>query len=477
VEEENAAAVDWGDVQRLFSGRRFQLALETIDYAVYLLDPGGVIRGWTHGAERVLGYPAAEVIGRHFALFYQEAEAEAGQPARELARALERDRLEDEGWRIRKDGSRFWASVTITALRNDAGELRGFVKVTRDRTEHKHQDDRLRAVLEIAQATLAGRGEQAVLELIVRRARTLVDADVAAIAVDDPAGGGLVVRVADGPAAATVEGARFPQGGAPAGLGDALTVPLASGDRRLGALVVGSRPGGRPMAASEATLIELYAAQAAVAVDYRRTRDELQRLAIVQDRERIGRELHDGAIQSLFAVGMGLQGMALLTPDAALRDRLDDAVTQIDEVIRDLRGYIFGLRPGAMADRQLSLSLEELAHQLEERYGVACAVDVVPAVAARLAGRAAEVLQVAREVLANVGRHAAAATCRLSLRAEAGQAVLRVEDDGRGFVPEAVRGRGWGLRNLAERAEALGGSLEVTSVPGEGTAVTLRVPL
>jgi PAS domain S-box-containing protein len=474
---DESKTVDWGDVQRLFSGRRFQLALESIDYAVYLLDPAGLIRGWTHGAERVLGYSQDEVDGRHFSIFYSPAEAAAGQPARELALATEHDRHEDEGWRIRKDGSRFWAAVTITALRDDAGELIGFVKVTRDRTEHKLRDDRLRAVLEVAQATLAGRDEAALLRLIVRRARELVDADLAAIADDDLAGGGLTVRLADGPDAAAVEGAHFPEGGAPAGLGEVLSVPLASGDRRLGALLVGTRPGGRHLTDTEAELIELFAAQAAVAMDYRRARDEVQRLAIVQDRERIGRELHDGAIQSLFAVGMGLQGVALLTPDAALRDRLDDAVTQIDEVIRDLRSYIFGLRPGAVADRQLSITLHELGRQLEEQHGVACAVEVHPATAARLAGRAADVQQVAREALANVGRHAAAATCRLSLRLEAGQAVLRIEDDGRGFVPESAGGRGWGLRNLAERAEALGGSLEITSVPGDGATVTLRVPL
>lgn len=475
--EENTAAIDWGDVQRLFTGRRFQLALESIDFAVYLLDPEGVIRGWTRGAERLLGYASDEVIGRHFSIFYPANEAEGGHPARELALAAERERHEDAGWRIRKDGSRFWASVTISAVRSDAGDLRGYMKVTRDRTEHKQHDARLQAVLEIAQATLAGRDEEALLRLIVRRAQELVDADLAAIAVDDPPGGGLVVRLAEGPWAGAVEGARFSDGGAPAGLGDVLNVPLVSGDRRLGALLVASRPGGRPLTESEASLIELYATQAAVAMDYRRARDDVQRLAIVQDRERIGRELHDGAIQSLFAVGMGLQGLALLTPDDVLRDRLDEAVTQIDEVIRDLRSYIFGLRPGAMADRQLSLALQGLAQQQEERHGVACAFEVDPAIAARLSGRAADIVQVAREALANVGRHAAAATCRLSLRAESGQAVLRIEDDGRGFVPEAARGTGWGLRNLEERAAALGGTLEVTSVPGEGTTVTLLLPL
>lgn len=104
-------------------------------------------------------------------------------------------------------------------------------------------------------------------------------------------------------------------------------------------------------------------------------------------------------------------------------------------------------------------------------------MDVDPALAVRLAEHATDVVQVAREALSNVGRHAHAATCRLSLRSETGGAVLAIEDDGRGFVPEERRDRGWGLRNLDERAHRMGGSLEISSVPGEGTTVRLHVPL
>jgi signal transduction histidine kinase len=222
--------------------------------------------------------------------------------------------------------------------------------------------------------------------------------------------------------------------------------------------------------------VELFASQAAVALEYNRVREDMQRLAVLEDRERIGRELHDGAIQALFAVGMGLQGLAMMTADTALRDRLESTVVQIDEVIRDLRSYIFGLRPGLAADRHLSQALRELGEQLEQQHRVACAVDVDEALAARLASRAAQIIQVAREALSNVGRHAGAATCRLSLRAEPGLAVLEIEDDGRGFVPEDHAGRGWGLRNLTDRAAAMGGSLEISSVPGEGTTVRLRFP-
>jgi signal transduction histidine kinase len=151
-------------------------------------------------------------------------------------------------------------------------------------------------------------------------------------------------------------------------------------------------------------------------------------------------------------------------------------VGQIDEVIRDLRNYIFGLRPGLAADRHLGRALRELGEQLEQQHGVACAVDVDQAVAARLAGQAADIVQMAREALSNVGRHAHAATCRLAVRGEPGFAVLEIEDDGRGFVP-GDGNEGWGLGNLRERAAGMGGSLDMASVPGEGTTVRLRIPV
>src|SRR5258708_38888948 len=99
---------------------------------------------------------------------------------------------------------------------------------------------------------------------------------------------------------------------------------------------------------------------------------------------------------------MGVQGLAIMTTDPMLRERLETTVGQIDEVIRDLRNYIFGLRPGLAADRHLGRALRELGEQLERQHGVACAVDVDQAVAARLAGQAADIVQVAREALSNV---------------------------------------------------------------------------
>jgi hypothetical protein len=124
----------------------FQLLVESIrDYAIFALDPDGVILSWNAGAERIKGYSAEEIVGRHFSTFYTAEDLAAGKPALELLVAEREGRVEDEGWRMRKDGSRFWASVVITALHDPGGKLVGFAKVTRDLSARRRWEEELRA--------------------------------------------------------------------------------------------------------------------------------------------------------------------------------------------------------------------------------------------------------------------------------------------------------------------------------------------
>jgi PAS domain S-box-containing protein len=118
----------------------FRLLVTSLtDCAIYLLDPAGHVVSWNVGAERIKGYAAAEIVGRHFSVFYPQAQRDAGEPAAALARAAREGRHHGEGWRVRKNGSRFWAEVVVTALRGEAGELRGFAKVTRDMTARQRE--------------------------------------------------------------------------------------------------------------------------------------------------------------------------------------------------------------------------------------------------------------------------------------------------------------------------------------------------
>jgi signal transduction histidine kinase len=229
-------------------------------------------------------------------------------------------------------------------------------------------------------------------------------------------------------------------------------------------------------------VLVVLATQAAIAVENARLYDEterkgreLQRLQVLEERERIGKELHDGVIQSLFAVGMSLQGLASSSSDAEIARRLGAAVEDVDQAIRDLRNYIFGLRPGILADRQLDQAFKELATEFGARSGVVTVVDVDGEAASALASRAGEVIQLAREALSNVSRHSEATTCRVSLRRGAAGIFLEIDDDGRGFDVDTTT-QGMGLRNLRDRAESLGGKLEILSTPGEGTTVRATIP-
>ena len=124
---------------------RYRLLIDSItDYAIYMLDPQGIVTSWNPGAERFKGYEAGEIIGKHFSVFYTEEDRQAGLPARALAIAREKKHFEGEGWRVRKDGTRFWVNVVIDPILDSSGALVGYAKITRDLTERKESEDQLR---------------------------------------------------------------------------------------------------------------------------------------------------------------------------------------------------------------------------------------------------------------------------------------------------------------------------------------------
>ncbi|HYE75720.1 MAG TPA: PAS domain S-box protein, partial [Blastocatellia bacterium] len=147
MSEENTSAQEeshQSQVSLRESEERFRLLVESVkDYAIFMLDPNGYITSWNIGAENIKGYQPEEIIGQHFSRFYLEEDRQSGKPGNALAIAASEGRYEEEGIRVRKGGTRFWAQVTITALRDEAGNLRGFAKVTRDITTRKQAEARL----------------------------------------------------------------------------------------------------------------------------------------------------------------------------------------------------------------------------------------------------------------------------------------------------------------------------------------------
>ena len=389
----------------------------------------------------------------------------------------------------------------VTTLAAQAGVALENARLYRDAEAAR---ERLEAVGHVTTAILEGREVDDVLRLIAERARKLAGGDLATVTA--PAGGGLLgLRVAVGALADRLEGEEYEaagsiaeeamRGGRPLAIpdlsadprriqpavrvgdiGPGIYLPLSVEDRPFGTLLVANLKGGRTFTDEDVEVVALFAAQASVALEYARFREELQRLAVLEDRERIAAELHDGVIQSLFAVGMSLQATAGMAGDPDTAQRLNQAVDAVDTAIRDLRNYIFGLRPGALADRQLALSLEELTKSFDESTGLTVIGSVDREAASRLAGRETTLLQAAREALSNAVRHSGGRTVRVGLRREGDEALLEIADDGAGFDTATAEGRGQGLGNLRRRADALGGRLEIDS-DAEGTTVRIRVPL
>jgi signal transduction histidine kinase len=266
----------------------------------------------------------------------------------------------------------------------------------------------------------------------------------------------------------------FPSGHPP--MHSFLGAPIKVLGKVFGNIYLTEKRGAAEFSPEDEGALVVLAAQAGVAIESARAHRNLERLALLEERERIAKELHDGAIQALFAVGMELQATAGLA-DAPVRTRLEKAVAEVDHVIGDLRSYIFGLRPGILAGHHLHEALTQLASETRERSDVMIVTDVDIRAAERLAGQAPDLVQLAREALSNVVRHAGAATCRMSLRMLESQAFLEIDDDGRGFDPGAVSDGGQGLINIRHRASSMGAEVQIESKPGQGTTLRVVVPL
>jgi formate hydrogenlyase transcriptional activator len=177
--------------------RRSDIQLRSImdsvqDYAIYLLDTDGTVMTWNAGAERIKGYAADEIVGAHFSRFFSQEDLAQGRPAELLRLAAARGRIEEEAWRVRKDGSRFWADVVITAIRDDTGALSGYAKVTRDFTDRKRAEEAV--MLQLSSALLSSMDFEKLLTAISASIHEVVPHDRAALALYDAAAGDLVVQ-------------------------------------------------------------------------------------------------------------------------------------------------------------------------------------------------------------------------------------------------------------------------------------------
>jgi PAS domain S-box-containing protein len=341
------------------------------DYAIFMLDREGYVISWNVGAERIKGYKAHEILGKHFSIFYQPEEVSSGKSGWALEVAARDGRFEDEGWRVRKDGSKFWANVIITAVKDAAGDLIGFGKVTRDCTQ----------------------------QMLTRRA-------------------------------------------------------LEDSQRKLHE--------------SEKSLREL-------SLHLIRTQD--------QERQRIGRELHDSLGQYLSVLKMKLDSIDFSADGLPNQDEIAGCSELAENCLREVRTISYLLFPPFLEERGLSAAVAWYVEGFAKRSGIQTTCHI-PSDFERPSRDVELVLfRVLQESLTNVHRHSGSATAEVRLLRTADAVTLEVEDRGRGLSPEVLHeslsewlgARGVGLRGMNERVHQAGGTFEIDS-SGSGMRVRVTVP-
>lgn len=502
-----------------------QLVQESRDFAICLLDPQGRVRSWNEGAERIEGYKAEEIIGKSISLFYPDEDVRAGRPQQNLLRAAEEGRIEDEGWRVRKDGSRFWTNAVLTALLDNRGRLLGFSKITRDTSERREIEQALRRsearFRRLAESNIIGLGlgdsegsiveaNEAFLKMIGATREALASGDLRWAAITAPE---YILRhqqaMEQMKAAGFVhpyetELSRTDGGRVPVLAGAALleeprdsfifwvldVTPQKEATDALRKTKEGLESRVRERTQS---LIKLNEDLKAEIHDRERAqlelRESLDQLRVLtarmekvreEERARIAREVHDGLGQSLTAIKMDLFFLLRSIPQHEIpaRTRLTSTTKLVDETIQLVRKIARQLRPGLLDDLGLGAALEWEAEEFYKRTGIPCRVRTPDADLTLDDAYSITLFRIFQEALTNVARHSGATSVDVKLSKDAERVTLEVSDNGRG-IPQAVaaQGRSLGLVGMRERAQLLKGEFRIKSESGGGTTVIVSLPL
>ncbi|MFJ2651824.1 GAF domain-containing protein [Streptomyces sp. NPDC087420] len=372
--------------------------------------------------------------------------------------------------------------------------------------EGRNREQWLTASAEVTNSLLSGAPRAQVLELIVERAGQILSADLGLVAEPLAGTGGLRTALVVGQDAQTHRGpapeiqdgfvsAAFASAepvlsvniatderviGSEsrwAGMGPAVAVPLGTGDRVRGVLLLARTAGREPFARTQSAPLLGFAGQAALAMELAERRSDAEQIALLEDRDRIARDLHDLAIQRLFATGMTLQSAQKFDQHPGAAERIERAVNDLDDTIKIIRSTIFGLRvqQSGGSDDGVRARMASAVDGAAAALGFSPAVRVEGLVDTEVPHHIADhLIAVLVEALSNAARHAAARTVDVHVTVREGRLTLSVADDGTGIPPRAARS---GLKNIARRAEELGGTFTHDSPPSGGARLVWHVPL
>jgi PAS domain S-box-containing protein len=485
-------APDWHRREERF--RQFVEAVQ--DYAIFMLDPEGRVCSWNAGAERIKGYTRAEILGSHFSRFYPPEDVAAGKPQKMLALARKMGRAEDYGWRVRKDGAQFWAHVTITAIRDEAGELIGFGKVTIDLTDQKRaesilhrQEERFQlfvhAVQDYAMFMLDPNGYITSWNIGAERIKGYIASEIIGRHFScfyPPEARDTKPKLALEMAARygryEVEGWRVRKDGS-----RFLANVVMTAIRDEEGEIIGFGKVTRDLTERKNAQQTIEESQQKLCDSERALRELSLHLLRTQDEERrrIGREIHDSLGQYLSLAMIKLDSMALPPELAAEAAECADL---LQTCLKEVRTVSYLLYPPMLEEMGLRSAVPWYLGGFSKRSGIQTKLEIADDFG-RI-GRDAELVlfRVLQESLTNVQRHSGSSTAEVRICRSSHSVVLEVQDSGKGLPSDMfdhgsqdwLGSTGVGLRGMSERLQQLGGSLEINS-NSSGTLVRATLPL
>jgi PAS domain S-box-containing protein len=477
------------------SEERYRLLVEGLrDYAIFQLDIGGRVATWNSGAERILGYTEAEILGRSGALFFVLEDRERGEDIKEMETARREGRAADERWHLRKNGSRFWGSGVMTALRDENGTLLGFVKVMQDKTDAwladqalRQSEEKLRLVLDAAQ--------MGHWEWDIQTGRTVWSHEYNRI-LGLPDGSDREgdweqclerVSAEDRPAVETAVRASIASG---EDWESEFRVVLPNKQRRWVAIrghtYYDDQGRAERMLGIIHDVTERKHAEEERLKNLARIAEREQQTAILQERNRMAQDIHDTLAQGFTGIFIQLEAAedAFEDSSGALLDHINRARELARTSLTEARRSIEALRPSVLDKHNLP---EALRHLIEETTAgteakVVLHVEGEPFVLSEPVEE--HLLRIGQEGLANALKHSQASRITLTVSFQPNQVQVRVSDNGVGFSPppslaamSAQTGKGLGLTGIQERARLLGGQVTIQSRPDKGTHIEVSVPV
>ena len=472
---------------------------QTKDYAVFFLDPEGRVMSWNQGAQRIKGYAAEEIIGRHFSTFYTRESIESGWPQHELKVATAEGRFEDEGWRVRKDGSRFWASVSITALRDEAGKLLGFSKITRDLTDRRLHEEALRQSEERFRLLIEGVSDYAIYML-----------DPEGVVTSWNTGAQRI----KGYSREEIIGKHFSRFYVPEDLKAGKPWEDLATARRSGrSEAEGWRVKQNGARFWARTVLNALHDSDGHLRGFAKVTQDLSERRHVQDLEKasqnvnefiamLAHELRNPLAPIRNAVHIMGQVPAGDPAQQAMRETIDRQSAQLSRIVEDMVD-IARITRGALAIESRRVDMSDVVRHAVETSTPAIEAGRhtleldLPSEALPIVGDPHRLAQVLSNILNNAARYTpAGGSIAVRAREEQNDAVVRVRDTGRGIEPEMIErifdmfvqgraplqrvggGLGIGLALARRLAELHGGAVEARSEgPNRGSEFTLRIPL